>query len=381
MTTWQSIPAKRTPLRYSGVTPVQKSILQRKCACGGTPDRTGECEECRKKRLRLQSMAGNSKAASEYAFPVLPSVHDAIRLQSQPPNSGMGHIQEPRHVTSSSPLNTMTPDIVQHALRAPGQPLDPNTRAFMESRFGHDFSKVRIHSDAAAAESAHALNARAYNLGRDIVFGAGQYQSHSPEALSLLAHELTHVVQTEGSTYSGDFTITQPKDAREQEADRIAYSVMKTLDSTNSESKTPSVGIKPQMNYTGQARTSVARQAEKKPQRSRIQCINANLSNAGIPWALLALAGGVCGLLGAVAGLATGPGAVAASPSAAAVAAAYCISGVTGATAGMILGVITRCIQDPSVEWVFAQAEPGTGPKPASAPQSVTMAESTSKAA
>ena len=76
-----------------------------------------------------------------------------------------------------------------------GRPLDPDTRAFFEPRFGTDFSHVRVHTDALAAESARAFTARAYTVGRDLVFGAGQYAPRSNEGLRLLSHELTHVVQ------------------------------------------------------------------------------------------------------------------------------------------------------------------------------------------
>ncbi len=95
--------------------------------------------------------------------------------------------------------------------------------------------------------------------------------------------------------------------------------------------------------------------------RTTLQCINHNLSNAGIPWAVITIAGGVCGILGGIAGLAGGPAAPATAPSGAAVAAALCIAGVTGLAVGTVLGVITRCIQDPSVEWIFAEAELGGG--------------------
>jgi hypothetical protein len=108
------------------------------------------------------------------------------------------------------------------------------------------------------------------------------------------------------------------------------------------------------------ARVKLARQ-QAGGQRTTIQCINANLANAGIPWAIIGILGGVCGVLGAVAGLAGGPAAPATSPSGAAVAAAVCIAGVTGLSIGTVLGVITRCIQDPSVEWVFASNEAGEG--------------------
>jgi hypothetical protein len=65
----------------------------------------------------------------------------------------------------------------------------------MEPRFGHDFSRVRVHADARAADSARAVNALAYTVGRDVVFGGGQYVPQSAAGLRLIAHELVHVVQ------------------------------------------------------------------------------------------------------------------------------------------------------------------------------------------
>ena len=72
---------------------------------------------------------------------------------------------------------------------------DSSTKEFMESRFGHDFSKVRIHIGEMASSSANAVNAVAYTVGNDIIFGEGQYRPHTLEGRKLLAHELTHVVQ------------------------------------------------------------------------------------------------------------------------------------------------------------------------------------------
>ena len=91
------------------------------------------------------------------------------------------------------------PAIVHEVLRSPGRPLDPASRAFFEPRFGRDFSRVRVHADDAAAESARAVQARAYALGCDIVFGAGQYSPATSEGKRLVAHELTHVVQQGGA--------------------------------------------------------------------------------------------------------------------------------------------------------------------------------------
>jgi len=83
-------------------------------------------------------------------------------------------------------------------LKGGGQALDSATRAFMEPRFGQDFGQVRIHADNRAAGLAQSVNARAFTLGRDVVFGAGQYQSQSTEGQRLMAHELAHVVQQAG---------------------------------------------------------------------------------------------------------------------------------------------------------------------------------------
>lgn len=82
----------------------------------------------------------------------------------------------------------------------PGAPMDPQTRALMESRFGQDFSSVRIHDGAAAAQSAESIHARAFTHDHDVVFGSGAYAPHSREGKHLLAHELTHVVQQRGSS-------------------------------------------------------------------------------------------------------------------------------------------------------------------------------------
>ena len=104
---------------------------------------------------------------------------------------------------ASSTVPTVTPAVkegIQGLQRSGGEPLPRATRAFMESRFGHDFSRVRIHSDARAAETARAIDSRAYALGEDLVFGAGQYAPSSYAGKRLLAHELTHVLQQCGRT-------------------------------------------------------------------------------------------------------------------------------------------------------------------------------------
>lgn len=128
-------------------------LLQRKCACGGSPSLAGEGESCKKKKMTLQRKAVN---------------------QAEP---------------------TEVPPVVHEVLRSSGQPLDAGTRDFMEPRFGHDFSQVRVHTDAKAAESAREVNALAYTVGRDVVFGLHRYSPRSEKGLLLIAHELAHTVQ------------------------------------------------------------------------------------------------------------------------------------------------------------------------------------------
>ena len=91
----------------------------------------------------------------------------------------------------------VSPDLESriNAIRGGGQPLPESVRAFFEPRFGYDFSQVRIHSNLEAAQTARALNAKAFTVGRDILFGAGQYTPATAAGRSLLAHELTHIAQ------------------------------------------------------------------------------------------------------------------------------------------------------------------------------------------
>lgn len=127
------------------------------------------------------------------------------------------------------------PPIVHDALRAPGYPLDLTTRAFFEPRFDHDFSRVRMHTDAKAAESARAVNALAYTVGRDVVFGAGQYTPGTRAGNRLLAHELAHTIQqspgiapqTIPVSLQPKLTVSQQGDEYEREADRAAKEVLR----------------------------------------------------------------------------------------------------------------------------------------------------------
>lgn len=167
--------------------------LQRKCACGSYGSGGGKCDKCREDGAKLQRAAARSQT-------------DLSEVLDTP--DGL-------------------PEIVHHVLHSSGQPLDPTTRTWLEPRFGHDFSNVRVHTDARAAESAHAVNALAYTVGRDVVFGPGQYAPNTDRGNRLLAHELTHVVQqSRGGSAQQAKAISEPSDAAEVEADAMANRVM-----------------------------------------------------------------------------------------------------------------------------------------------------------
>ena len=110
-------------------------------------------------------------------------------------------------------------------LNSPGQPLEPATRSRLESSFGHDFSRVRIHCDDPAASSAEALGALAYTAGSNVIFARDRYRPEQTGGAALLAHELTHVVQQSGSQ-AGSQDLLGPEGPLENEADRMAQRVI-----------------------------------------------------------------------------------------------------------------------------------------------------------
>src|SRR6185503_12115366 len=119
------------------------------------------------------------------------------------------------------------PAAVHDVLRSPGQPLDSSTHQFMQTRFGEDFSHVQVHTDAKAAESADAVNATAYTVGSDIVFGAGQYAPGTAEGKRVIAHELAHVSQQGGDAGNLQTLSLGPVNSPEEsEADAVADAVV-----------------------------------------------------------------------------------------------------------------------------------------------------------
>ena len=133
---------------------------------------------------------------------------------SRAPRRGSSAVSVESPAVSRQP-SAVSPSLASriHALKVGGQPLDPATRAFFEPCFGRDFSQVRVHTDANAAETARALSARSFTINQDVIFGAGEHAPDSADGRKLLAHELAHVVQQHGRQQTTDelFTIARKK--------------------------------------------------------------------------------------------------------------------------------------------------------------------------
>jgi hypothetical protein len=156
--------------------------VQRKCSCSGSGGKCSQCQE------------GEPMVRRTAASPTAP-----------------GH----------------APPIVRQALQSSGRPLDSSTRVSMESRFGQDFSGVRVHTDPLANASANAINALAYTAGTDVIFGAGQFSPNTASGQKLLAHELTHVVQ---QTRGGVSRMSIQRQPRDDDDERIAREMRQSTD-------------------------------------------------------------------------------------------------------------------------------------------------------
>jgi len=134
--------------------------------------------------------------------PPLPSASANNYTAQQKEPHAQKHLRTKRvEPTTGEPI--AAPPIVQEVLSSPGQPLDAGARAFMEPRFGHDFSQVRVHADERSAEAASSVNARAFTAGDRVVFGAGEYAPQTEPGRRLLSHELAHTLQQRSGLLQG----------------------------------------------------------------------------------------------------------------------------------------------------------------------------------
>jgi len=171
----------RIPLRR----PIPGSIQMKPAINQPGDEYEQEADIVAERVMRMSGPQGN---------PVGPSDGDSANSRASHPSARHERLQA-KSVRASDTGHAAAPSIAYDVLRSQGQPLDSGTRTFFESRFGHDFSSVRVHVGAGPAQAARVIGARAYTLGQDIAFGHGEYVPGSPAGARLLAHELTHVVQ------------------------------------------------------------------------------------------------------------------------------------------------------------------------------------------
>lgn len=187
--------------------PPPQNVLQRKCDCGNHTVAGGQCTECAKKKntaatqtsqgpVQRKLMVGHASDHSEREA-------DKVADHVSRADSSIGSAP-PRLESNTSPAvaHEPAPESVNQVLSSSGSQLDVSVRNDMEARFGHDFSRVRVHSGSAAEQSARDVNAEAYTVGNNIVFGAGKFSPSTQPGRHLLAHELTHVLQQSGKAAS-----------------------------------------------------------------------------------------------------------------------------------------------------------------------------------
>lgn len=183
------------PVRAPRILPA----IQRKCACGSAQGSTGKCDKCEKKRaLSLQPKLTVNKPGDAYEQEA-DRVADQIMAAPADPSISGAPMRIHRFTEQATEGTDTAPASVARVLASPGRPLEPALRQDMEQRFGRDFSRVRVHCGADAEQSARDVNAHAYTVGHNIVFGAGRLAPGAYEGRRLIAHELTHVVQQSGS--------------------------------------------------------------------------------------------------------------------------------------------------------------------------------------
>jgi hypothetical protein len=169
--------------------------LQRKCACEESGTACARCENKATGLQRKLTIGSSNDPLEQEADRVADQV---LATPTNPAVSGATPSIQ-RYTGQPSEQPEEVPVSVDRVLGSSGKPLDIPLRKDMESRFGHDFSQVRVHSNDAGEQSARDVNANAYTVGHNIVFGAGQFAPMTHDGRRLIAHELTHVVQQSNS--------------------------------------------------------------------------------------------------------------------------------------------------------------------------------------
>lgn len=168
------------------------------CPCGGGCPRCARRTEAAKTSAAFARPLQTKLRVNEVGDVYEQEADRAAEQVAAVPDSGKSDPLRIRRFSAGGGADRDVPESVSIALAGSGRPLDPGLRQEMEAHFQQDFSAVRIHADEAGADSARDLNAHAYAVGNDIVFGAREFAPATRAGRRLLAHELAHVVQQGG---------------------------------------------------------------------------------------------------------------------------------------------------------------------------------------
>lgn len=224
-----------SPWSFQPVSAIGCGIIQRQsaCACGGgcpacqakssglkisQPDDPAEIEadQIADRVMRMSVDDAKPKSNFSHTANAINCKCDACEYEKEEVDESTVMRKEAFASAAPTPPPDDTPPSIKNVINSGGQPLDLQTRNFFEPRFGTDLSHVRIHTNSAANKSARAINARAYTLGNNIVFGSGEFRHDYESGKHLLAHELAHVVQqlersadrtASGDTYQGNHSM------------------------------------------------------------------------------------------------------------------------------------------------------------------------------
>lgn len=187
----------------------------------------------------------SAKAAVQQVTKEVALSNEVLLLQDQAGNMAVDQLLQ-QHSKNAPSFREEKPNLhnlppsTRTVLNNDGQPLDPIIRAEMESRFGHDFGQVRVHTNANSARSARLLNAQAYTIGQDIVFGKDRYVPQSGAGKLLLAHELAHVIQ---QTSGGSPPPLHTNATHEQEAETAAQTAVSSQTAPITITQSTGIGI------------------------------------------------------------------------------------------------------------------------------------------
>jgi hypothetical protein len=201
------------PMSLSSLS--QGGILHRKCACGSSAGAAGTCGECQSKEgMLLQTKLSIGASDDKYEQEADRVADEVISMSpNSVVNSAPPSIQRFTGQTTGQ-AGMVAPASVDSVLSSPGSPLEYELQQDMGQRFGHDFSHVRVHTDAAAARSAEDVNAHAYTVGHNIVFGSGQFTPGTEEGRRLITHELAHVIQQTPPSLHQPSSTSNPKSGK-----------------------------------------------------------------------------------------------------------------------------------------------------------------------